>query len=283
MLALFSEGLLYGTVHTYIGQEANAVGLITNMVSSDVIFSNHRCHGHYIAFTGDVEGLMAELMGKATGICGGRGGSQHICHKNFFSNGIQGGIVPVATGIAFAEKKRDSDAVVTVFLGDGTLGQGVVYETMNIAALWKIPILFVVENNLYAQTTPISLHLSGKIIDRAKAFNIEAMELSTNDVLKIAAETKPILDFVRLNKLPYFLVLNTYRLAPHSKGDDFRSRGEIDSWKKKDPLTVLRSRLSKKSTIDTERKCSVRIEAAVEKALEAPFPDTEEFIEEGVV
>ena len=146
LLDLFSKGKLFGTTHTYIGQEANAVGIISNMNKDDIIFSNHRCHGHYLTFTDDVKGLIAELMGKNTGVCGGKGGSQHICKGNFYSNGVQGGIVPNAVGMAYAEKKLGRKSITAVFLGDGTLGQGVVYEAMNIASLWSLPIIFVIEN-----------------------------------------------------------------------------------------------------------------------------------------
>ena len=152
-LELFVQGKLNGTVHTCIGQEFSAIAFAGQLEQNDFIFSNHRCHGHYIAFTKDFEGLIAELMGKRTGICGGIGSSQHLCKKNFYSNGIQGGIVPVAAGMALANKIKDNNAIGVVFVGDGTLGQGVVYETMNIISKWAIPLLIVCENNKYAQST----------------------------------------------------------------------------------------------------------------------------------
>ena len=163
LLDLFAQGKLVGTTHTYIGQEANAVGIIDHLEPErDVIFSNHRCHGHYLAFTDDDFGLLCEVMGKAPGVCGGKGGSQHLCKGNFYSNGVLGSIVPVATGIALAEKQKGTGAVSTVFLGDGTLGEGVTYESLNIASLWKLPVLFVVENNHYAQSTPVELELAAR-------------------------------------------------------------------------------------------------------------------------
>src|SRR5512133_1460216 len=154
-LAEFSAGRLFGTTHAYIGEEADAAAIFSAASPDDIVWSNHRCHGHFIAYGGDPYRLAAELMGKATGLVGGRGGSQHIHWRNFYSNGIQGGIVPVATGMALAQKVRGTGKVAIVFLGDGTLGEGAVYETLNISALWRLPILFVVENNHYAQTTPI--------------------------------------------------------------------------------------------------------------------------------
>ena len=183
LLDLFSLGKLVGTTHTYIGQEANAVGLIDHLDPDvDTIFSNHRCHGHYLAFTDDAFGLLCEVMGKAPGVCGGKGGSQHLCKGNFYSNGVLGSIVPVATGIALAEKRKGTGAVSTVFLGDGTLGEGVTYESLNIASLWQLPVLFVVENNHYAQSTPVELELAGSIAARGAAFGVEVDELDTTDV-----------------------------------------------------------------------------------------------------
>ncbi len=124
-----------------------------HLLPGDLIFSNHRCHGHYLARTGDVDGLMAEIMGRATGICGGRGGSQHICAHGVFSNGVQGGIAPVAAGLALAQNLTQSGHIAVCFIGDGTLGEGVLYETLNIASKWKLPLLVVLENNGYAQST----------------------------------------------------------------------------------------------------------------------------------
>ena len=174
VLENFPKGVFSGTTHTYLGQEANAVGVLSHLLSDDIVFSNHRCHGHFIAFGGDMRALFAEMMGKATGVCGGRGGSQHLQWHNFYSNGVQGGIVPVSTGMALAEKYQNTNAVVVCFLGDGTLGQGVVYESLNLASLWGAPILYVVENNHIAQTTPTGHALAGDIALRFAAFDIPA-------------------------------------------------------------------------------------------------------------
>src|SRR5690349_19721372 len=171
-LKLFSEGKLNGTVHTCVGQEFSALAFAGQLKKKDFVFSNHRCHGHYIAFTGDVRGLLAELLGKASGVSGGIGSSQHLCNKNFYSNGIQGGIVPVAAGYALGNKLKGNDAIGIVFIGDGTLGEGALYETMNIISKWEIPLLIVCENNFYAQSTPQSVNLAGDILSRASAFGI---------------------------------------------------------------------------------------------------------------
>ena len=181
LLEMFSEGKLVGTTHTCIGQEANAVGVVGALEPSrDIVFSNHRCHGHYLAFTDDVGGLLCEVMGREGGTCGGKGGSQHLCNGNFYSNGVQGSIVPVATGMALAEREKASGAVACVFLGDGTLGQGAVYECLNMASIWSLPLLAVVENNFYAQSTPSHLTLAGSIAARAEAFDIETRQLEDN-------------------------------------------------------------------------------------------------------
>jgi acetoin:2,6-dichlorophenolindophenol oxidoreductase subunit alpha len=267
LLRLFSEGKLTGTTHTYIGQEADAVGVIGHLdPERDVVFSNHRCHGHYIAFTGDLFGLLSEVMGRATGTCGGKGGSQHLHRGNFYSNGVQGSIVPVSTGIALAEKEKGTGAVTTVFLGDGTLGQGTVYECLNMAALWSLPLLFVVEDNAYAQTTPKQLAVAGDIPARAAAFGIETAELDTTDVEEIAAAASRAVEHVRTSGRPFFLVLHTYRFSPHSKGDDFRDPSEIEERRALDPLLVAGARLDDgvRSSIDeaVERLIAETVDAA---------------------
>ena len=151
LLEFFSKGELFGTTHTYIGQEAIAVSVMSNLNASDIVFSNHRCHGHFLAKENDPEGLLAEIMGKENDICKSRGGSQHLQKNNFYSNGIQGGIVANSLGMAFAEKYKNTNNIVVVFMGDGTWGEGISYEVMNMASLWEVPLLVVVENNKYAQ------------------------------------------------------------------------------------------------------------------------------------
>ena len=163
-------------------------------------------------------------MGKAPGVCGGKGGSQHLCKGNFYSNGVLGSIVPVATGIALAEKRKGTGAVSTVFLGDGTLGEGVTYESLNIASLWQLPVLFVVENNHYAQSTPVELELAGSIAARGAAFGVEVDELDTTDVEAIHEAAGRAVARIRETGEPFFLVLNTYRFSPHSKWDDNATR-----------------------------------------------------------
>lgn len=242
-LRLFSEGLLNGTTHTSIGQEANAVGIIENLnPDTDIVFSNHRGHGHYLSFTNDLKGILFEIMGLPSGCCGGIGGSQHLYNTNFYSNGIQGGMIPTAVGAAFAEKLKNNETVVVGFLGDGTLGQGIVYESFNLAGLLNVPILFAIENNRYAQSTPFEKQVSGKILDRPMAFNINTTEISTTDIIEIYSVANKIISEIRTTSQPHCLIINTYRFSPHSKGDDFRDKDEIDYYKKQDPLKLYRNK-----------------------------------------
>lgn len=266
ILQLFSQGKLFGTTHTCIGQEANAVGIIAHLREDDIIFSNHRCHGHYLAFTGDVTGLIAELMGKRSGVCGGLSGSQHLCNGSFHSNGVQGGIIPNAVGMAYAEKVLGSGRIATVFLGDGTLGEGATYEAMNIASLWSAPVLFVIENNYYAQSTPSHLQIAGSIAARPLAFGIETTELSSTDVEEIAGAAESAIAAIREEMRPRCLVINTYRLAPHSKGDDFRAPEEIEIWRKRDPLTLAEARLAADQIEEIITECRRIVDDAVESA-----------------
>jgi len=271
LLDLFAQGKLVGTTHTYIGQEANAVGIIDHLdPERDVIFSNHRCHGHYLAFTDDAFGLLSEVMGKATGTCGGKGGSQHLCRGNFYSNGVLGSIVPVATGIALAEKKKGTGAVSTVFLGDGTLGEGVTYESLNMASLWQLPVLFVVENNHYAQSTPVELELAGTIAGRGAAFGVEVAELDTTDVAEVHEAAGRAVATVRDTGAPFFLVLDTYRFSPHSKGDDNREPAEIEQRRERDPLRIAGERLDAAEREIIEQAAEQRLVETVGAAEAAP-------------
>jgi TPP-dependent pyruvate/acetoin dehydrogenase alpha subunit len=206
--------------------------------------------------------LAAELMGRATGVCGGRGGSQHVKWKDFYANGILGGTIPLAVGMAFAEKARLSGRIVYAFLGDGTLGEGVVYESLNIASLWKLPVLFVLENNRYAQSTPIHLHLAGDISARFHAFDIPAVEMEANDVLDVYTKAEKVVAEVRAGDQPRALILHTYRFAPHSKGDDTRDPEEIARFRARDPLAAQAKQLDQ----DILKQINADVEAEVMEA-----------------
>ncbi len=260
LLQTFQKGVFHGTTHTSIGQEADAVGVISQLSSDDIVVSNHRCHGHFLAYGGDPFQLFAELMGKKAGVCMGRGGSQHLHWRNFYSNGIQGGIVPMAAGMALAEKKKESHAITVVFMGDGTLGEGVVYETLNMAALWHVPILFVLENNQIAQTTPIHLAMAGDINARFEAFGIPAFRIDSSDVSEIAPLARTLVEATRHEQRPHALVIDTMRFGPHSKGDDTRSEVFMAGIRKmRDPLIIHASRLdgTERQMIETDMQKKV--------------------------
>ena len=244
-LELFAQDKLSGTTHTYIGQEATAAAAMSFVGERDVVFSNHRCHGHYLAYGGDERALLAEIMSKESGLCGGRGGSQHIHYKNFYTNGIQGGILPNALGVAFAKKLDQKKDRTVVFLGDGTLGQGVVYETLNIASVFQIPMLFIVEDNQYAMSTRREDAISGDIAERIRGFAVETLEIASTD-------TDELLDFFEkaFRKLdtgnqPVCAVVHNFRLGAHSKGDDTRDAAEIERHMQWDPIAVLERKLGR--------------------------------------
>jgi 2-oxoisovalerate dehydrogenase E1 component len=272
LLSLFSEGKLFGTTHTCIGQEACAVAVVGALERErDIVFSTHRCHGHFLMYTDDPHALVAEIMGRQTGACGGRGGSQHLCVRNFYSNGVQGGIVPVATGIALAEKRKHSGAITVCFLGDGTLGEGVVYEALNMAALWQIPILFVLEHNRYAQSTPTVLTTAGDVSARAAAFGIPTDRRAADDPVALTAHMRTVVERVRGLGGPFFQVLDTYRLAAHSKGDDDRSSEELEHHWRQDALAQLQQRVGKSAAGALLDAARARVDAAVTAAETAPF------------
>ena len=266
VLDLFPRGLFYGTTHTYIGQEANAVGVLAWLREGDIVVSNHRCHGHFLAYGGSMHSLAAELMGRSTGVCGGRGGSQHIQWRDFYANGILGGTVPMAVGMAATEKLKGGDRTVFSFMGDGTLGEGVVYESLNIAALGEFPILFVVENNRYAQSTPTRLNLAGEIPDRFKAFGIPVESIDSTDVLEIHEAIEPMLKHVRESKGPAAFVVDTYRFAPHSKGDDSRDPEEIARYRTKDPLPIQAERLEEANQREIQESVDLEVADAFKQA-----------------
>lgn len=244
LLDLFACGLLSGTTHTCLGQEVAQVGITAALDRDrDCVFSNHRGHGHFLSYCGEAELLLAEVMGRPNGLCLGRGGSQHLQHRNFYSNGIQGGIVGNAAGVALAEKLAGTGAVTLVWIGDGTFGEGLVYETMNIAALWGLPLVIVAECNGIAQTTPTERHMAGSVEARCAAFGIEACGISGLDVGEAVDVAATVIDATRADRRPRCLISRAARLGPHSKGDDTRDADLIAAAWRNDPLANLRRRI----------------------------------------
>lgn len=269
----FSRGSFFGTTHTSLGQEANAVGVLAHIQENDIVFSNHRSHGHFLAYGGNPQALFAELMGRVTGVCGGRGGSQHLHWRNFYSNGIQGGIIPIATGMALAEKYKQSGCVTIAFLGDGTLGEGIIYEAFNMASLWKVPILYVLENNHIAQTTRIELAMAGDISGRFSAFGIPSHQLVSSDILEILPVATHLLSRVRQEESPYALILDTHRFGPHSKADDTRDVESVNKLRQDyDPIQIHGRRLDVIEKTLIESNVEEEIKTAFEKASKDPFP-----------
>lgn len=244
LLNMFHKGYLFGTTHTCIGQEAIPVALQVFLNEDDIILSNHRCHGHYLAKTDDIEGLLLEIQGHPAGICMGRGGSQHLYQNGFFTNGIQGNLFPVSVGMAYRQKQLDKKNIVVIYIGDGTFGQGVVYEGLNLASLLAVPLLIVVENNQYAQSTHVKLNLAGTLLKRAEAFDICAHEVESNDVDLLSSVFDRAVRNVRNFQTPYMQIVKTYRLAAHSKGDDFRDTQEIKNWRRQDPIQLMRAKIT---------------------------------------
>ncbi len=240
LLELYRDGLIDGTVHTCIGQELNSVAVSQHLAKADYVFSNHRGHGHYLARTRDYYGLFAELMGKSTGCSGGYGGSQHLMHERYFSNGVQGGMVPIAVGAAFGLSYRQEEAVSVVYIGDGTFGEGLIYESFNISALWGLPLVVVVEDNQIAQSTSKRQNMAGTIRDRAIAFGLVHRKCETNcfEILRKTCEES--ISEARLKKVPQLIEISSQRLMSHSKGDDNRCPDAISKLWQQDLLEMYR-------------------------------------------
>lgn len=276
LLDLFSRGELSGTTHTSIGQEAIAAAVGINRAEGDPVFSTHRCHGHFLATGGPLADLFAEIMGRNSPLCGGRGGSQHLHFADFYSNGVQGGVVGNATGMALAEKLKRSGQVVIGFMGDGTLGEGLVYESLNFASLQDLPLLLVLEDNGYSQSTPKHLGVAGSITARAEAFDVAASRVDTQDALELDALLAERLAFVRSQSRPFLQVIGTYRLAPHSKGDDDRDPDEIKSRWRLDPLGRLAAMLEPGRAAALEQEAQQAVEDALVAARHVPYPEPPE-------
>ena len=287
---LYLSAKMPGLTHMCSGQEAVAVGVCEALRISDNITSTHRGHGHCIAKGAEYKEMFCELLGKREGYCRGKGGSMHIADQsngNLGANAIVGGSAGIATGAALSAKYLSTDDVVVCFFGDGALGQGLLYEVMNMAALWSLPIIYACENNLYGEYTSVNEMAAGNLKARAEAFGIEAYEVDGQDVVEVNVLTENLVERARSREGPFFILFNTYRYHGHHVGDInrtyYRSKEEERYWKdERDPIKLLGNLLiSKKwaATDDLEAiQAEVRSEAkiAVEYALEAEYPDTDE-------
>jgi len=287
---LYLSAKMPGLTHMYVGQEAVAVGICEALTPNDKITSTHRGHGHCVAKGADFKQMFCELLGKAEGYCRGKGGSMHIADQangNLGANAIVGGSAGIATGAALSAKHLGSNEVSVCFFGDGALGQGILYETMNMAALWKLPIIYACENNLYGEYTKVEEMAAGDLIARAKGFGIESFEVDGQDVLAVNSLTQELVDRARKGYGPFFVLLNTYRYYGHHVGDInreyYRSKEEEMLWRKdRDPITNFTQLLVEKKISTTEelklieREIETEAEEAVNYALDAAWPDPSE-------
>jgi 2-oxoisovalerate dehydrogenase E1 component len=239
LLDLFQSGKIGGTIHTCIGQELSPAIIAGYLVPEDFFTSNHRCHGHFIARTENWKGLVLEILGSRDGVCRGVGSSQHLAAKGFLSNGPQASLLPVGTGIAHSLRGQDEKPIVFSFIGEGTLGEGLVYESLNMSMVTASPQLFVCENNFYSQSTQQALAVSGEILARPQGFGMKTFSCNIwnpEELTKVIAES---ISYVRENQMPAFLLIQCYRLMAHSKGDDNREQSEVDFFRMHDPISIL--------------------------------------------
>lgn len=241
LLDLFSAGKLNGTTHTCLGQEPVPVALGPLLGDQDFLFSNHRGHGHYLARFRDPAGLLAEIMGRDGAVCHGVGGSQHILRDRYLSTGVQGESLPVAVGVGLHLKTHEPGSVAVAYLGDGTWGEGSVYEALNMARLWRVPVVIVVEHNQIAQSTPTTLQMAGSIEKRAAAFDVAYQRVDSVDVNVIRTTAGPEIDLVRQGGPPLVLEFAVPRVGPHSKGDDVRPRSDLAVARERDWYGQYRS------------------------------------------
>jgi TPP-dependent pyruvate/acetoin dehydrogenase alpha subunit len=282
MHRLFLKGEVHGTTHLYAGQEAVAVGVCMSLRADDYAAGTYRGHGHALAKGTDPEPLIAEMLGRATGVCGGRAGSMNVidlAHGLVGCYGIVGGSIAAAVGAGLSAARQGRVAVC--FFGDGAANQAYFHEGMNMAAVMKLPVVFVCENNLYAEFTPMAQATAGAdIAGRAQGYGIPSAVVDGNDVWAVSEAAAEAVDRARAGSGPTLLECRTYRHYGHSKGDPapYRSKEEVEEWLERDPLGLARDRLlrdgiSEAQLVAAEQAVTAQIDAAIENALAAPYPD----------
>ncbi len=283
----FSRGMVHGTTHLYMGEEATAVGAVASLGDDDFITSTHRGHGHTIAKGIELPRMMAELLGKQSGYCKGKGGSMHIAdleRGNLGANGVVGGGIPIATGAGITIKLRGDDRVVACFFGDGAINEGTFHESVNLASVWKLPVIYICENNQYGMS--MSVRRATNIDDlslRAKAYGIPGTRVDGNDVLAVYRAVREARDYVRKNG-PVLIVAETYRFSGHSKSDAnrYRTKEEIAEWRERDPIARIRKRMleggsaTEEELVELEDGARRSIEEAVKYAEESPESSIDE-------
>jgi pyruvate dehydrogenase E1 component alpha subunit len=291
---LYQSAKMPGLAHLYSGEEAVAVGVCEALRKDDYITSTHRGHGHCLAKGASVDKMFAELLGKEAGYCHGKGGSMHIADQdtgNLGANAIVGGSAAIATGAAFSSKRLNQNRVAVCFFGEGALGQGLLYESMNMAQLWKLPVVYVCENNLYNEYTHHSETTAGSMKARAEAFGIHTQEVNGQDVRAVFETAQQLIERARRGEGPAFLLCNTYRYYGHHVGDInrsyYRAKEEEQEWRnERDPLQLLARWLMDEGLADAgifeqiEKEVAQEIQEGVEFALNAPFPKADEVTED---
>lgn len=284
---LVMTGDIPGPAHLSLGQEAVAVGMCANLKDSDRITSTHRGHGHFLAKGGDPKAFMAEIFGRATGVCAGKGGSMHVAdvaHGILGANAVVGSGLPIAAGAALAAQLEGKGAVAVAFFGDGAANQGVFQETLNIAALWKLPLILMCENNGWSEYSPTKTVTAGRIVDRGKAFGIAAESVDGNDVLAVYHAANVAVRRARAREGPTLIEGLTYRTSGHTATEaafiaPYRAQAEVDSWKARDPIPRFADCLLKETNVRQDELAKVReeieatINAAYEFVLQSPMPD----------
>lgn len=287
---LYLSAKMPGLTHMYSGQEAVAVGICEALRTTDKITSTHRGHGHCVAKGAEFKQMFCELLGREEGYCRGKGGSMHIADQsngNLGANAIVGGSMGIATGAALSAKQRGSDDVAVCFFGDGATAQGLWYEVMNMAALWKLPVIYACENNGYSEYTRTDEIAAGELTARAEAFGIEAHRVDGQDVLKVNALAAELVERCRKGEGPFFIQLDTYRYHGHHVGDInrtyYRSKDEEETWKTtRDPITNFGAWLSEQGIVDADDLIAINdavhqeAKDAVAYALDAAYPDVSE-------
>src|SRR2546426_1652553 len=257
--AVYAERQIVGLLHLGIGQEAVAVGACSLLRNDDYVFGGHRSHGHAIAKGADINKLMAEIAGRASGYCGGKGGSMHIVAKEagfITATGVVGGTIPLALGVAFAAKEKKKGQVAVVFFGDGAGQAGPFHESLNIASLWQLPVIFICENNGYAEFTPLSTHTKvERLAQHAKTYAIPASTVDGNDLFAVREAMRRAVEKCRAGKGPVFVECLTHRLRGHYEGDPakYRELSQLAEWKRQDPIARVSRALKSKKTISDKK------------------------------
>jgi TPP-dependent pyruvate/acetoin dehydrogenase alpha subunit len=294
VLVDYHSGAIPGIVHSYIGQEAVATGVCTNLRRDDRIISNHRGHGHCIAKGADLNRMMAEIYGRKTGYCKGKGGSMHIADfaiGMLGANGIVAGGLPIAAGAAIAAQLEGGDKVVVLFFGDGATNEGEFHEVLNLAAIWKLPLIFACENNGYGVNTPVKVATGLQYVSKRATggYGIPSVVVDGNNVVAVHETTRKAVARVRAGRGPVFLEFITYRWRGHYEAPglpDLRPPEEIEAWKRKDPVTgferiLMKNRIAKKEMLEEiNTQVMGQIKAAVDYALASPLPAPEDALED---